>query len=73
MSEPKEHILVLRRGVAWKATTQMLHEHNNSSHLSLLCTGIPLASVVQSVCVLCLRGQTVNCGWDDEGTASVLE
>lgn len=34
LSEPKEHILVLRHGVAWKATTLMLHEHNNSSHLS---------------------------------------
>lgn len=36
LSVPKEHILVLRLGVAWKASTQMLHEHNNSSQFSLL-------------------------------------
>ncbi len=54
LSEPKEHILVLRLGVAWKASTQMLHEHNNSSHLSLLSTGIPLASAVSSLCCACV-------------------
>lgn len=44
LSAPKEHTLVLRLGVAWKASTPMLHEHNNSSRLSLPLAGIPLAS-----------------------------
>ncbi len=76
LSAPKEHILVPRLGVAWKASTPMLHEHNNSSHLSLLYTGIPLAGAVSSLCCSCvcklwtvarmmMRGQSVcwNEGW----------
>lgn len=53
--------------MAWKANTQILHVHNNSSHFSSLHTGIPLA--VSSLHVV---------GWEDdedfdEGTERVLE
>ena len=54
LSAPKEHIRFLRLGVAWKASSQMLHEHNNSSHVSVLHTGNPLASVVSSLCCACI-------------------
>ena len=50
LSAPREHIPVLRLGVAWKAGTQMLHEHNNSYHLSC-CTLVFPWLVLCPVCV----------------------
>lgn len=59
--------IFLFSGSGWhgKQSTQMLHEHNNSSRLSLPHTGIPLASAVSSLCCACVCKLRPGRWWGD--------